>query len=177
MLGVTIGAAVRVSTRAEASESAPATVSGVAGEIDRQRRVAVMEAVLDPPPPGWLPGMYAEVAVDRRTLRDALIVPAGAVLSRLRETGEVDSGVFVAEGAQARWRPVTVTARDGDRVAVAVSGGALPAGARVLVAGHVDLVDGSPITIATAPAAPAGGTPTAASAPPAAAPAAAEGPR
>ena len=54
--------------------------------------------------------------------------------------------------------PVHVLARDGDPVAVSSS---LEAGARVVVAGHVDLTDGNPVQLAGAetPETPAtGGT-------------------
>jgi hypothetical protein len=58
--------------------------------------------------------------------------------------GQVDTGVLVADGAAARWVPVRVLGRDGDRSAI---DGELGADARVLVAGHVDLANGAPIQI------------------------------
>ena len=160
--GLDAGTALRVVTQARppsggGSAPAPAVggavvpatgvaakVTGVASEISRTRRVATVEALIEAPPPGWLPGMYAEAIVDRRTIARATIVPALAVLSRLDSTGAVMTGVFVVDGEVARWVPVTQIARDGDRVAIE---GAVAAGARVLIAGHVDLTDGSQLKI------------------------------
>ncbi len=150
--GLARGTPVRVVTGARGGVRAAdpgagvaATVSGVASEVSRDRRVATVEALIEAPPAGWLPGMYAEAIVDRRTLEEATIVPAVAILSRLRPDGTVATGVFVAQGDVARWTPVTPVVRDGERTAVEAPG--LPPGARVLVTGHIDLADGSRVTI------------------------------
>lgn len=143
--GLAVGATLRVSTKAAATE-VPAKVTGIASEVSRERRVAIMEAQLDETPAGWLPGMYAEVVVDRRTIPDALSVPAIAVLQRLQPTGVTEAGVLVDVEGAARWVPVRIVAREGDRVAVEPRG-QLAAGAMVLTAGHVDLADGSAIEI------------------------------
>jgi multidrug efflux pump subunit AcrA (membrane-fusion protein) len=89
--------------------------------------------------------MYAEAIVERRTIEQATIVPASAILSRLRPDGAVATGVFVAQGDVARWTPVAPVIRDGERVAVEAAG--LEPGARVLITGHVDLADGSRVAI------------------------------
>jgi RND family efflux transporter MFP subunit len=149
--GLSRGAALRVVTgtrggpAADPSTGAAATVSGVASEVSRDRRVATVEALIDAPPQGWLPGMYAEAIVDRRTIAQATIVPAVSILSRLQPSGAVATGVFVVDGGVARWTPVTLVVRDGQRAAVEAPG--LPPGARVLVTGHVDLADGSRVAI------------------------------
>ena len=150
--GLARGTAVRVVTgvRGEVRAAGPgagaaATITGVASEVSRDRRVAAVEAQLEAPPDGWLPGMYAEAIVDRHTLEDATIVPAVAVLSRLRPDGVVTTGILVVQGDVARWTPVTPAVRDGERVAVEAPG--LAPGARVLVTGHVDLADGSRVKI------------------------------
>jgi hypothetical protein len=88
---------------------------------------------------------HLRAIVDRRTLEDATIVPAVAILSRLRPDATVATGVLVAQGDVARWTPVTPVVREGERVAVEAAG--LEPGARVLVTGHVDLADGSRISI------------------------------
>lgn len=159
--GLTVGTPLRVVTQARTAEGSaapadPATgvlakVSGIASEISRTRRVAAVEALVENPPPGWLPGMYAEAIVDRRTIDQALIVPAQAVLSRLQPTGSVATGVFVADADVARWVPVKTIARDGDRIGVE---GALGPNARVLIAGHVDLTDGSKLKVSDPEKAP-----------------------
>ena len=71
-------------------------------------------------------------------------MPANAVLSRLQPTGEILTGVLLDNAGTARWVPVRIVARDGDRVAIE---GAVAAGARVLVGGHVDLMDGSKLKV------------------------------
>lgn len=144
------GTTVHVITKAE-GDDVVAKVTGIGSEVSRERRVASAEALIESPPQGWLPGMYAEAVVDRRTLDNVLIVPSNAVLSRLQPTGEVLTGVLVEEAGVAHWIPVRVVARDGDRSAVE---GELAAGARVLVSGHVDLMDGSKVKVsASAPGA------------------------
>src|SRR5690606_10605156 len=98
--------------------------------------------LIENPPEGWLPGMYAKAVVDRRTLPSTLIVPAEAVLQRLQPSGQVLTGVFVDQANVATWVPVTVAARDGNLIAIE---GELAEGAPVLVGGHIDLMNGSKI--------------------------------
>jgi len=141
---IAVGNVLTAVTKAGDGKGAPAKVTGVASEVSRERRVAVVEGLIENPGPGWLPGMYADAIVDLRTLQDATIVPATAVLSRLQPDGKIAVGVLVAADSVARWIPVRELARDGDRVAVE---GQFPTAAKVLVAGHVDLGDGSKITV------------------------------
>ena len=149
LAGLAVGTTLRVVTQAAsaADAAAPATVTGVAGEIRRDRRVATLEALVEPAPAGWLPGMYAEAVVDRRTIADASVVPSAALLSRLQPDGTLATGVLVATSGVARWVPVAIAGRDGDRVAIQGAGEAIAPGAMVLVAGHVDLADGSKVQI------------------------------
>lgn len=135
------GTALQVLTAA-AEQGVPAKVRGIAGEVSRERRVATVEATIDAPPAGWLPGMYAEAVVELRTIPDARLVPSTAVLSRLQPDGTVATGVFVAREGAARWVPVREIARDGERVAI---DGEVAPGTRVLVSGHIDLADGGAI--------------------------------
>lgn len=123
-------------------------VTGLANEVDRSQRVVRVEGVIDDPPGAWLPGMFAEVVAAQRTVDDATLVPAAAVLSRLVSGNAVQAGVFRAEDGAARWVPVRVLARAGERVAVEATPGALAPGAQVLVGGHTDLADGAAITLA-----------------------------
>ena len=133
-----------LTAKTQAGSTATAKVTGMASEVSRERRVAIAEGVIENPPAGWLPGMYAEAVVDLRTIEGATIVPAPAVLSRLGRDSQVTTGVFVAADGVARWVPVREITREGERVAIE---GEVTPGARVLVAGHVDLKDGGPITI------------------------------
>jgi RND family efflux transporter MFP subunit len=140
-----VGTSLRVVTSGD-REGVAAKITGIASEVSRDRRIAIVEGLIETPPAGWLPGMYAEALVDLRTIDQATIVPASAVLSRLQPNGAVASGVFVANAETARWVPVREVTRDGDRVAIE---GELQPGAKVLVSGHVDLADGSRIKLAT----------------------------
>ena len=143
-----VGTRLRVTTQAGApGAGAAARVTGVAGEVSRDRRVANLEALIEAPPESWLPGMYAQVIVDRRVIRDAIVVPTNAVLSRLQPDGTILTGVLVADHEVARWVPVKVTVREEERTAIEPAS-ALASGARVLVAGHIDLTDGSRIQVA-----------------------------
>ena len=156
VVGLEVGTALQVVTRAAADAAAgvPATITGIGAEIDREHRVATVEAVIDPPPAGWLPGMFAEAIVDRQAI-EGLVVPATAVLSRLQPDGTIATGVLRADGDVARWVPVEVRAREGDRAAIA---GEIEAGASVLTAGHVDLTDGARIEVTTGGGAPGAGS-------------------
>jgi multidrug efflux pump subunit AcrA (membrane-fusion protein) len=141
--GIAAGTQVRVVTKAS-PEGLPAKVSGIGSEVSRERRVATAEAVIENPPAGWLPGMYADAVVDRRTLANATLVPEAAVLSRLQPSGQIVTGVFVDHAGVAKWVAVIVVARDDKRVAIE---GAIGEHARVLVGGHVDLMDGGHIKV------------------------------
>jgi RND family efflux transporter MFP subunit len=149
-----VGTQLTAVTQAGDGKGVAARVTGIASEVSRERRVAIVEGLIEVPPPGWLPGMYAQAIVDLRTIEQATIVPSSAVLSRLQPDGSVGVGVFVASSGTARWVPIREVTRDRDQVAVEAE---LPAGTRVLVAGHVDLSDGSRITLAAEKAAPGAG--------------------
>lgn len=153
VLGIEVGTRLRVVTQtgSEGQEvSVPASVTGIGGEVSRDRRVATIEALVAEPPSGWLTGMFADVVVDRRTIEGATVVPSSAVLSRMQPTGEIATGVLVADENVARWVPVAVVAREADRVAIKSSDRRLAIGAPVLVAGHIDLADGGAIIISGA---------------------------
>lgn len=143
---VAVGAAVEVTVPAlEAGASIAARVIGRGGEVLRDRRVVIVEASIERPPETWLSGMYATASVVHRTIDDAPVVPAVALLTRMDPKGALVTGLFVAAEGVARWVPVEVLARAGERVAVR---GALVAGAQVLIEGHQDLADGAPIRTA-----------------------------
>ena len=168
-----VGAILTVTTRGHREATSgvdpvKATVTGLAAEVSRDRRVAIAEAIVAEPPAGWLPGMYAEANVTIMALDNVLVAPSVAVLSRLMPDGRIETGVFIADEGFARWVRVEVMAREGDRVGVApapapalrdpestASSVQLVEGAKVLTAGHVDLTDGSPIKVAQEPRAEA----------------------
>lgn len=100
----------------EAFEGRIARIAPVFAETSRQARVELTVAN----PDGRLkPGMFIRVAVALRRVDDATVVPAMAVTSRLDQ-----DGVFLVDEAEgvARWRPVEVGAREGDRVQISGEG-------------------------------------------------------
>ncbi len=125
-------------------------VSGIASEVDRTRRVVLVEGTLseggDARPSGWLPGMFVEVELTQERHEDVLLVPGEAIVERLDETGAEFKGVFRALGDKAALTKVRVISREGDRVAVE----GVAAGDRVVTTGHATLSDGSPIRVVEA---------------------------
>lgn len=119
-------------------------VTRIAGEVAKTDRSAAAEAVLDEPSPLLKSGMYAEITIAERTLDQALLVPAAAVLLRPDAQGAERAGVFVLDGAVARWKPVEILGREGDLTAVT---GSVDAGQQVLVLGHEQLGDGDRVLV------------------------------
>jgi RND family efflux transporter MFP subunit len=142
------GAAVTVRTPATGAHEAPARIRGRAGEVDPARRTVLLEAALDQQPETWLPGMSAEVTIVTRSFPDALVVPGEALLERVDPAGRAAPGVFAVADGHARWVPLTVLGREADRVAVSAQpAAALDAGTPVVVRGHAELQDGSPVRV------------------------------
>lgn len=146
------GGTVTVRTPATGALDVPARITGRAGEVRPERRTVLLEAAVDEPPDGWLPGMSAEVTLVTRVLPDALVVPGEALASRMSEAGALQPGVFALAEGQARWAPVSVLGREGGQVAVQALGGeaALAVGTPVVVRGHAELQDGTPVRLAGA---------------------------
>lgn len=150
---VALGAEVEVSVPALGDERAPARVTGIAGEVLRDRRVVMVEAIFDRRPAGWLPGMYASASVVHRKIERTPVVPEAALLTRIDPEGGTRVGVFRRDGGVARWVPVEVVGRADGRVAVR---GDVAADAEVLVQGHHDLADGAAIRVSTPADGPGG---------------------
>ena len=128
----------------ETPDRSDGTVTGVAAEVDRQRRIVRVQGTLARLPDGWRSGMYVEVEAGQTAITGALVLPGVAVVTRLTDQGGETHGVFRSVDGAARWTEVRVLGRDGDRVAVA---GALSPGDAVLVAGHESLADGAAIRV------------------------------
>lgn len=86
------------------------------------------------------PGMFARVEITLRRLDDARVVPDAALTRR-----DGADGVFVVEGEPlvARWRPVRVGVREGDRVQIEGEG----LSGRVVTLGQQLIDDGSPVVV------------------------------
>ncbi len=137
------GQTIRLRTAATGDTSFEGTVERIGSEVSRTDRAVQVEGVLSSEDPLLLPGMYATVTVQERTLEDALLVPSAALLKRTIGDQEV-SGVFVAADAKADWRVVEILGRQEARTAVS---GALEPGVEVLTLGHDELAAGSPIKV------------------------------
>jgi RND family efflux transporter MFP subunit len=140
---VQAGRAIEVTTQATGDARFTGTVSRLSAEVARTDRTLAVEGLLSAEEPLLRPGMFAEVHLELGILDDALLVPGAGLVERVRDA-QTTYGVLVADGDVARWRDVRVLGRDGDRVAVEA---ALEPGDLVLVLGHEDLADGSPIRI------------------------------
>lgn len=133
------GAAVRVKVQALQAEftGAVASVSPVmeAGGSGYQTRIRIAN-----PDQRIRGGMFAEVELATEQVRDALAIPAGAVLSR--GGNEV---VFVVEADRAVMRPVVLGLRSQNQVSVQEG---LAAGEWVVVEGQHRLSDGEAVRVA-----------------------------
>lgn len=153
LAGFRVGQEVVVVVPSSAGSEARGVVTGIAGEVTRDRRTAAVEVRLDEPPAGWRSGMFAEVVAARRRLDDAVVVPALAVLSRLGAGVDetLETGVLVVDprdaGPVARWVPVIVGARSTDSVGVVGAHASDLVGRQVIVAGHSELPDGAPVLV------------------------------
>ncbi len=137
-----VGGAVDVAVPALGPATARAAISGVGAEVQRDRRVVIVEGVVSAPPETWLAGMYASAFVVHHTIEGGPVVPEAALLSRVDDVGKTVVGVFVSAEKTARWVPVEVVARARGRVAIK---GDVEVGAEVLIEGHQDLSDGATI--------------------------------
>ncbi len=86
------------------------------------------------------PGMFARVAITLRRIDDARVVPDAALTRR-----DESDGVFIVEGEPltARWRPVRIGVREGDRVQIEGAG----LTGRVVTLGQQLVDDGSPVVV------------------------------
>ncbi len=137
-----VGGAVDVAVPALGPETASATISGIGAEVQRDRRVVIVEGVVSKAPATWVAGMYTSAFVVHHSIEGGPVVPEAALLSRVDDAGKTVVGVFVNVDKVARWVPVEVRARARGRVAVS---GDVKVGAEVLIEGHQDLSDGATI--------------------------------
>jgi RND family efflux transporter MFP subunit len=110
--------------------------------LDSRLRTRTMEIVLDKPI-HLLPGMFARLKVLMKTVNDAVIVPAEAVIT----TPAGHRAVFVVEEGKAMRRMVETGIEEGNRVQI-VTG--ISPGDKVVVAGNEKLKDGASVRLAGA---------------------------
>ena len=109
------GQTVTMETDAWPGETFEGTISRIAPVFQDNSRQARVEVTLPNADQRLKPGMFVKTGVKVKSVADAVIVPADAIVNR-----EDTQGVFVVDKSThlVRWRPVTVDVRHGDRVAV-----------------------------------------------------------
>jgi RND family efflux transporter MFP subunit len=135
---ITQGVQALVEVDAFPGEQFAGTVSRVAPVFDAATRTASME--IEVPNPGYRlkPGMYARVRLTAQRKADALTVPRTAVVD-----SEGRRGVFLPNGQNAKFQPVSTGLQDNDRVEITEG---LTEGQRVITTGALALREGDRIT-------------------------------
>jgi membrane fusion protein (multidrug efflux system) len=109
--------------------------------LDPRLRTRTMEIVLDEPV-DLIPGMFARLKVLLKTVKEAVTVPAEALVTMPK--GQV---AFVLEDGKAVRRPVETGIEDGNRIQI-ITG--IRPGEKVIVAGNEKLKDGTAVRLAGA---------------------------
>ncbi len=133
------GMPAMVSTAASAAV-VPGVVSHIAPASDLRTRAFPVEVLVENGNRQLLPGMIAQVTVERTVEAGAFVIPQDWLV-----TQRDDRGVFVVDGEVARWRSLQL----GQVVqqTVVVTGG-LDGSEQIVITGHRELVDGDPLLIA-----------------------------
>lgn len=155
---VQVGAPLWVTTLATGETRHPGKVTRISAEVSRTDRTIAVEGMLEPPSVNLRPGMYATVIVELGELKNATLVPSGAVIEK-RAQGEdatQERGVFIIVDGRAHYRAVRVLGRRGDDVALAP----LKPGEQVAVFGKESLRDGDLVQLVSSPGQKAEGTGT-----------------
>ena len=139
---IAVGQPVQLSTDALPGRALRGTVSRHSGALDERTRTLVVEADLANPDGALRPGMYVNARVGVELHRDALLVPAGALV-REKAAGFL---FLLADGKASR---VAVKYGFNDGVSVEILEG-IPADARVIIPGKAALVSGQPVKVVEA---------------------------
>jgi RND family efflux transporter MFP subunit len=123
-------------------------------------RITLVSPALDPgsttievwveaakPNPAVKPGMTVEVSMTGKTVKDAIVVPAGAVFKNAE--GGTDYVVLAGSDQKAHWKTVQVGVRNGEDAQI-VSG--INAGDPIISSGGYALPDNTKIKVEAAPA-------------------------
>jgi RND family efflux transporter MFP subunit len=133
-------------TQATGTERFRGKVTRVSAEVSPRDRNTAIEGVVDAETQSLRPGMYATVLLRLGLLEKANVIPGSALVERDVE-GARQSGVFLLVDRHAKWKPVSVLGRAGDRTAVSD----LSAGTTVLSFGHEALRDGALVRVESEP--------------------------
>lgn len=129
-----------VVTTAATAQPVVGRIAHVGRAADLRTRSFPVEVEVANPEGMLLPGMIATVAVDRPLPEGTLAIPEDWVVTR--RSGQ---GVFTTtEDGFAKWTPIELGEVIHDQVVVRAG---LQEGARVVVAGHRDLVDGDKVIV------------------------------
>jgi RND family efflux transporter MFP subunit len=134
------GADAQVRFDAFPAKEVTGTVTRVFPELDRRLRTRTAEISVEDPGVPMSPGMFARVRVAVETVREAVVVPAMAVVT----TAKQEKAFYVVSEGVAKLRVGEVGIEDGNRVQV-LSG--LSAGEQVVVGGQQKLKDGTRVQV------------------------------
>jgi membrane fusion protein (multidrug efflux system) len=140
---LSVGRAAKVAVDAFPGHAFSARVSFVSPVASRDNRSFPIKLTLDDDGRRLRPGMVVRARMDKRRVKDGLVVPLDALVTRT-------DGVlaFVVEDCVARVRPVVISASEGERAMIS-SG--LQQGDRLVVVGQADLSDGQRVVSENCP--------------------------
>jgi membrane fusion protein (multidrug efflux system) len=139
VLALTMGQAVRIRMKAADEIAFKGRIRQIAQVVDPATGTVKVTVEAVQPPPMVRSGAFVNVDIIRETRAGAVVVPRESVVRELR-----DAHVFIADGAVARKRAVTLGLEEG--AVVQTTSGVKP-GDKVIVAGQGGLKDGSPIKV------------------------------
>lgn len=109
----------RVVFRSEPERSYPATVARLGREADRETREFIVDVRVLELPNNWAVGQRAEVFIEVDHKDNTIRIPANLIINRHNNaTRSREIGVFVSDGANARWRPISLGLRSRDLVEI-----------------------------------------------------------
>ena len=136
------GAEAQVRFDAFPAREVPGTVTRVFPDVDRRLRTRIAGLEVEDPGGTLSPGMFARVRLAVATVREAVVVPAAAVVT----TAKLEKAFYVVAEGVVHLRLGQVGIEEGNRVQV-LSG--LSAGEQVVVAGQQKLKDGARVQVKT----------------------------
>ena len=139
---IKMGMPLRITVDAYRDESHNGTITNISPVLNEATRTATIEITVVNPDHRLKPGMFCRVPLILRSHREAVVIPADAVI---RQGGRYF--VFIANGNTAKKVAVNIGIWSGARIEVKHAPGSLKLGDLLIVRGHSTLIDGSMITI------------------------------
>ena len=138
-VSVEAGTEIQVSLDAHGGRTFRATITRLYPDLDRRTRTRMVEAVLEEGIE-MVPGMFARLTVPVETVREAVVVPAGAIVV----TSRGETMVFTVKGGKAFRHDVETGIEQGSEVQI-TSG--VAAGDSVIVSGNHSLRDAMKVKV------------------------------